>query len=114
MAWESRGRGRYYYISRREDGRVVKDYIGRGATGAIAAGLMAEARRKRADEAATLAAERARLAGPERAMAELNRACGLAIEATLTAEGFHRCCYKWRRRHVRKSGPGDAGIGGRG
>lgn len=114
MAWETRGHCRFFYISRRQDGRVIKDYAGRGAIGEVAAGLVAEARRKRADEAAALDAEKARLEGPDRAMANLDRACVLAIEATLTAAGFQRFDYKWRRRHVRRTDSGAIGIDRRG
>ena len=35
-------------------------------------------------------------------MAALEAACALATEATLTAAGCYKSCYKWRRRHVRR------------
>jgi hypothetical protein len=114
VSWELRKGRRVYYSAEKRDGRVVKVHIGRGAVGEVAAGLVAEARRRRADEAAALEAEKVRLAVPDRAMAALDEACGLAIEASLTAVGFHRFDYKWRRRHVRKTGPDDTGVNRRG
>jgi hypothetical protein len=107
MAWENRGRGRYFYLNRRREGRVVKTYYGPGAIGEVAAGLLDEARRKRADQAAELKAMQARFAAPDRAMSALDEVCALAVEAALTAAGYHRCSYKWRRKHVRRTRPGN-------
>src|SRR5450432_3066636 len=105
MSWESRKRGRFYYRAVKQGGKVEKTYIGAGAAGQAAAALVAEAKQRRADQAAALEAEKARLATPVRAMAELDRACSLAIEASLTAAGYHKFDYKWRRRHVPRSNP---------
>jgi hypothetical protein len=37
MAWERRGRQRFYYRSKKQNGRVVREYIGRGARATQAA-----------------------------------------------------------------------------
>jgi hypothetical protein len=107
VAWETRGGRRFFYTAVKRDGRTIKTFVGGGAVGEVAAGLVAESRRVRADQAAALEAERARLSAPDRAVAALDRACALAVEAALTAAGYHRCSYKWRRRHVRGTGPPD-------
>ena len=114
MAWELRGGRRYYYSSTRRSGRSIKAYVGHGAAGALAAALVAEGIRRRADRALALVAERARLASPERALAALDRACRLAIEAELAAAGYHNYDYRWRRRHVPAGDRGLAQAGGRG
>ena len=102
MAWETR-RGRpYYYSSRRIDGRVVKRYLGTGDLGGLAAGLQAEARLRRIELVEALERERKRLEPADAAMAALDRACGLAIEASLVAAGYHKVNYEWRRRRVRR------------
>lgn len=66
MAWEERGGHRYYYQSRRVDGRVVKEYVGpEGSPLANLAALMdEEGRQSLEEEARTLKAERERLAAP--------------------------------------------------
>ena len=99
MAWESRNdRGRYYTRSRRVDGRVVREYVGKGRAGEIAAGLDAEARALRAAEAEALREYRRRLEPLDRLTAELAAACELLTGATLVAAGFHRHGGEWRRR----------------
>jgi hypothetical protein len=107
MSWENRKNGRFYYRAVKRNGRVIKKYVGCGAVGEVAAALVARARQERADESATLLAEQARLAIPERTLVELDRACSQAIEASLTAAGYHRVDYKWRRRYVPKSRSSD-------
>ena len=114
MAWESRGGSRYYYTSRRCGGKVAKFYHGKGAFGEAAAGMVAEARRKRADRAAALADERARLAPALRAMDSLDEACRLMVEATMVLGGYHRHDYHWRRRRARVEDRGLAEPAGRG
>ena len=114
MAWESRASGKYYYRSIRTfDGRVVKSYFGNGLAAGMAAELDAEARARRRAEADAVAAERARLAPPDAAMAALDAACRLTMEATLVAAGFHRFNYAWRRRRAVLHGRVDGGGEGR-
>jgi hypothetical protein len=60
MAWETRGRGCYFYSRRRRGATVDKVYHGKGFIGELAAGVIARSRRKRADRAQALAAEKAR------------------------------------------------------
>ena len=72
---------------------VVKTYHGRGAIGGLAAGVVAMSKRKRARQAADLAAERARLEPADRAMAALEEGCRLMIEATLIGSGHHKYDY---------------------
>src|SRR4051794_6602787 len=97
MAWESRPGGRYYYKSVRRAGRVRKVYLGRGAAAELAEQFAAEAKARRAAEAAAAGAALARLGPPEAAMAELDAACKLAVEAALMVVGFRRVDYAWRR-----------------
>jgi hypothetical protein len=98
MAWETRKGGRYFYRAVKKDGRVIKTYIGRGLPAEIAAGHLTQARERRLDQEAAYQAERARLALPTQALADLDAACSLMVEATLTAAGFHKVDSKWRRK----------------
>ena len=102
MAWETRRRGgRYYTRSRRENGRVVREYVGTGERAALAAATDAvrrwqrqvqrDARRELLDELRELDA----LAD------ELDAFADLLARAALLAAGYHQHARgSWRRRHV--------------
>ena len=99
MAWERRGRGRYFYRSVWTAGRVVKQYYGGGVLGELAASVDAESRQRRAAEAEALRADRARFLPAESALRALDGACDLLAGAALTAAGYHRPGHNpWRRR----------------
>ncbi len=100
MAWETRERGtRYYTRTRRVDGRRVREYVGRGLIGELAA--REDAARRTAQSAARAAREREREA--ERQLRELvatvERQAAALTTITLTAAGYHRPKRGiWRRR----------------
>jgi hypothetical protein len=110
--FEERGGVRHYFQSRRRGPKVVKYSLGRGVVGEAAAGLVLEAGRRRADRARVLAAEQAGLAAPDAALAALEAACDLMVEAELTAAGYHRHDHhRWRKRRVRHLDPGSREAG---
>ena len=110
MAWERRKPGRYFYRSRRVAGRVRKDYFGKGPIGQLAADLAEEVRARRAEDAAALRTEQARLEALDRPAAALDRACALLASAALTAAGYRRYNYgPWRRRRDGARTVGGAG-----
>jgi hypothetical protein len=97
MAWETRKgsrSGRYYTRSRRQDGRVVREYVGSGAAAAVIARHDAQ-RRAEQELAAAQAAEAqavrdayyARLFGP---LDVLEVASAVLIRQTLTAAGYRQ------------------------
>jgi hypothetical protein len=99
MAWERRRLGFFYYRSKRVRGCVVKQYYGSNTIGQLAADLAEEGRARRAEDAAALRTEQARLEALDRPPAALDRACTLLAAAALTAGGYRR--YNdgpWRRR----------------
>ena len=98
MPWESGPRGRPYYTrTRRENGRVIREYIGVGQEGQRAA-EEDEARRRQAE--ADREADRA-LAEEIRSLREL---ADLLARAALLAAGYHRPNRgPWRKRRVRNS-----------
>ena len=57
MAWEKRGKGTFYYRSRRVGGRVVKLYCGPGVVGRIAAEQDARRRQERQGQMAAYLAD---------------------------------------------------------
>src|SRR5262245_11971028 len=98
MAWETKGRTRYYTRSRRVGRRVVREYWGMGPEAHLAAAL--DDRRRREREA-TRAARRRQRSRWEAAARPLNELAGLAelfVRAALFAAGFHRHQRSWRRR----------------
>ena len=99
MAWETRkGRGSYYTRSRRVNGRVVREYVGTGEAGELAAHLDAEARAKREAEREALRTEQSRARRVSDALAGLEALAREAIADTLHAEGFHQHKGQWRRK----------------
>ena len=105
MSWETRKKGtkRYYTRSRREDGRVVREYIGGGVLGRLAAQLDEIEHRKREEETAYWREERERLEQNAAFVDELEKAAEILSQAYLIAAGFHKRRGEWRRR-ARESG----------
>jgi len=100
MGWERRPRGGSYYTrSRKVGGRVVREYVGGGLIGELAAAQDAEARAERETERAAWQAERERYAALDGALANLDAATDAATRAALAGAGYyqhHRG--EWRRR----------------
>ena len=103
MAWETRSGSRYYYRSKKTaDGRVTKEYLGRGPRAQRAAQAAVEIQLRAEAERRALTAERTRLAEADGVTDEVLCAVQVLTEAVLLAHGFHRPNYgPWRRRHGR-------------
>ncbi len=94
MAWEARGRGRYYYKVSRDNGRVRRLYLGTGPVAELAA---QDAELRRAERQAR-ARSQARLEAAEAASQELAELTDLLVKVALVAAGYHRHDRgKWRR-----------------
>lgn len=102
MSWEQRkGGGSYYTRSYRQNGRIVREYVGGGDLGRLAAKIDHIGVRTRRLERRELALERARIRALEDAIGELNGAVDLAITCEYVAAGFHRHDRgPWRRRRA--------------
>ena len=98
--WERRERGGLYYTrSRKEGGRVVREYVGGGVLGELAARLDAEVRRRRDEERASRREERERLEALAAPLEELCEAAEVIARAALLASGYHRHNRgEWRKR----------------
>jgi hypothetical protein len=93
MSWETRRNGnRYYYRSRRQDGRVVREYVGGGEKGRRAAEADAAARDSR-EQAAKLLAEKNR---PVDGLAAHLDVFGKIVDQLVTCQLL---CAGWRRHH---------------
>ena len=100
MGWEARnGRGRYYTRSRRQNGRVVREYLGQGEAAELLALLDEDERRRRQAEARRRQAERAAIRALENDVAEVCKLIDLAARLALIATGHHRHHRgEWRRK----------------
>jgi hypothetical protein len=95
MGWD---KGRYYARSTKVNGRVVREYLGRGAAAEAAAQADEERRALRAGSAAAWKQEKAALRARQ---AEINALCSgadLLARAALLAAGFHQHKRQWRRK----------------
>jgi hypothetical protein len=97
MAWDESAR--YYSRSRRVNGRVVREYIGGGPVGRLAAYQDAEKHRERAEARAARMAERAELDALADSVRDLDDAADLVVQAAMLATG-HRQHNRgeWRKR----------------
>jgi len=110
MAWETRGdRGRYYTRSRRESGRIVREYVGCGEKGERAAAADVARRAERAAERAAIRAERERAQALDADLMGLHRAVDLLTRGALMAAGFERHKRQWRKRRDNPSETDGAG-----
>ncbi len=99
MAWETRNdRGRYYTRSRRENGGVVREYVGCGRKGELAAAADATTRAEREAERATIRAQRDRAQTIDDEVANLHSTIDLLTRGVLMAAGFERYKRQWRKR----------------
>ena len=98
--WERRQRGGPYYTrSRKEGGKVIREYVGGGDLGEPAAHMDAEERRLREEEKVSRREERERLDTLAAPVEELCEAAEVIARATLIASGYHRHNRgEWRKR----------------
>ena len=99
MAWERRRNCTYYYRTRKEHGRVVKEYVGTGPRAAIAAERDALGRAARAEEAERQRRERAELRELDAPVEVFADTLDILTRAHLVSTGYHRHHGgEWRRR----------------
>ena len=115
MSWEARERGTSYYTrSKRVNGVVVRQYVGAGVLGEIAALTDTERRRRREAEREVWRAEKERI---EAADAELDGLCQLTdllVEAAMTDAGYDKHKNgEWRRKRAERDARQAAAGGGK-
>ncbi len=109
MGWETRANGgRYYTRSRREHGRVVREYVGCGEKGELAAAADAARREEREADRTMIRAERERVQAIDANLVDLHRTADLLTRGALMAAGFERYKRQWRKRRDKPS-ENDAG-----
>ena len=100
MAWE---KGRYYTRSRKVNGRVVREYIGGGEAGELAAKLDAIKLEERNRERELWRAEKEEIEAVDNQLTEFCEMADMIARAAMVAAGFHFHRGEWRRRRVRKN-----------
>ena len=100
MALETRPwGGTYYYRSRREGKRVVKEYVGAGPAAELLAAVEEREREWHQVEADRRRAEMARMDAADAEVDDLCRRVELLVRATLLGAGYHRHDRgEWRKR----------------
>jgi hypothetical protein len=104
-AWEKRERGGLYYTrSSKLGGKVVREYIGAGMLGKIAALEDERERHRREEEAAFWREEREQLEALSASVDELCEAAETIARAVLLAAGFRRHNRsEWRRQRDQRT-----------
>jgi hypothetical protein len=104
MGWE---RDRYYTRSKKVNGRVVREYVGTGTIGELAAQLDEIERDRREDQAAELRTVRAEQNKLAATLTDLNARCDLLTRAALIVAGYRQHKRgEWRKQRVRKEATG--------
>ena len=99
MAWEQRQRGGWYYTrSRRINGRVVREYVGGGLRGELAAAEDARKRAVREAQRKARAEEQQRLNRQDVPLEKLNTLCTKLVQQLLEAAGYYQLRGEWRKR----------------
>ena len=100
MAWETRnGSGRYYTRSRRANGRVVREYVGTGLIGELAASEDAERRAERLIERNGWNALKQEAEDVESLVDRFTEGVSSLMQITLVSAGYYRHNRgEWRRR----------------
>ncbi len=98
--WERRSRGCLYYTrSRKEGGRVVREYVGRGPLAELAAETDTLERLQRHEEAKAWRRERETLEDLDQTIEDLYEAAGVLARASLLAAGYRQHNRgEWRQR----------------
>ena len=104
--WEKRERGGLYYTrSRKEGGRMIREYVGGGILGQLAAQMDDLERERREEQAARWNEEQEKLNALEAPVEELSEASDLLVRAALLASGYRQHNRgEWRLRRVPKEG----------
>lgn len=99
MSWDTKTRGgKYYYRTRRVQGRVVKQYVGVGPLAEMAALLDEREREQRRTARLAIKKERERLALADGTLSEAKRWIDLLVWSALILCGWHNHHGTWRRR----------------
>ena len=100
MAWETRQRGgRYYTRSKKINGRVIREYVGAGLKGELAAAADARARAERKAQEIAWRAEQERMEAALAPFEDFYDGVEILARASLILAGYHQHHRgEWRRK----------------
>ena len=103
MAWETRkGGGRYYTRSKKINGRVIREYVGAGLKGELAAAADARARAERHAQQAEWLAKQDRMEAALGPLEEFYDGVETLARGSLILAGYHQHHRgEWRRKRGR-------------
>ncbi len=98
--WETRSRGgRYYSRTRRENGRIVREYVGTGPLAEAIAALDARDRAYRQAKQRRDGQDRERQKVTDRIVSDFYSQVEILVRAALEAGGYHQHARgEWRKR----------------
>ena len=99
MGWE---KGRYYTRSRKVNGRVVREYVGGGEVGALAAEFDAIERKRRESARESWRLEKEEMEAFDKSIAKVCQMADTIAKAVMVVAGFHCHRGQWRRRRVKR------------
>jgi hypothetical protein len=103
VAWERRDRsGPYYTRSRKVGSRVMREYVGGGVVGELAARLDALARQRREEGREAWLIEKERLEAVDLQIEELCTMTDSLAEMVLTHAGYDNRRGEWRRKRAER------------
>ena len=105
MAWEVRRGRKYYYRSRRVNGRVVKEYAGTGPAAEEAARLDAEKAAEKERQRKSLRETIESMEEMDRILAPLHELVDVVVHFAMTDAGYHKCRGEWRKKRVKREEP---------
>ena len=102
MAWESRegSSNKYYTRSRREGGRVVREYVGCGPLADITATLDALDRFEREEASEQLREQVAAAQAVDQQLKDVGKLCDQLAQVVLWQTGYHKHRGEWRKRRA--------------
>ncbi len=99
MSWEYRGKqGPYYTRTHKVNGRTIREYIGAGLPGRLAAAEDEARRAVHAERIQQANATSEHIDALEASSKALDGLCRAAVETELYQRGFHLWHRQWRRR----------------
>ena len=102
MAWETRkgSSGRYYTRSRREGGRVIREYIGCGLVAEAIAALDAQERWLREEQDERLGEQVVEAQAVDQQLNDIGELCDVLAQVVLWQAGYHKHRGEWRKRRA--------------
>src|SRR5262245_20546833 len=114
MGWKRIGNHSYFYRSRREAGRVVSEYFGRGESASLMAQIVEIDQQYRLVERTGRKEERHEAERQERAFRAWFDAIEMMATGAMLADGYHQHHGQWRRKRHGDERPGGAPAPGGG